>query len=218
MRPTMSSADRQTTAAERPSKSDLAAANGRAIPDVIAPSLSVVFCGINPGLWSAATGRHFARPGNRFWPALHSSGFTPRRFQPTEQCELLSLGLGITNVVDRASARAEELSLTELREGGDALMRKVRRLGPRWLAVLGVGAYRAAFSRRDAIVGLQPDLIGSTQIWVLPNPSGLNAHYPMDRLVTEFATLRKSVDADSSLANASGGDLRVHHGDVIGQA
>jgi double-stranded uracil-DNA glycosylase len=171
---------------------DLAAAYGRGIPDVIAPGLAVLFCGINPGLMSAATGHHFARPGNRFWPALHRSGFTPRRLDPSEQGELLAYGLGITNVVDRGTARADELSADDLVAGGRALRAKVVRVRPRWLAVLGVVAYRAAFAAPRAVVGRQPDPVGTTSVWVLPNPSGLNAHYTLDRLVTEFAALREA--------------------------
>ena len=174
----------------RPTPAELAAANGRAIPDVIAPDLAVLFCGINPGLWSAATGHHFARPGNRFWPVLHRSGFTPHQFDPAEQGDLLALGLGITNVVARGSARADELTRAELVEGGRLLAGTVVRYRPRWLAVLGVVAYRAAYARPKAVVGAQPEMLGATRVWVLPNPSGLNAHYPIARLVEEFAALR----------------------------
>ncbi len=167
-----------------------ASAAGRTIPDVIAPGLSVVFCGINPGLYSAATGHHFARPGNRFWPALHRSGFTPRQLAPSEQTELLEYGLGITNLVARATARADELTSAELRDGGRAIESKAALLRPAWVAVLGVTAYRKAFIRPQATVGPQPEGFGPTRIWVLPNPSGLNAHYTVDRLTTEFARLR----------------------------
>jgi TDG/mug DNA glycosylase family protein len=152
----------------------------------------VLFCGINPGLWSAATGHHFARPGNRFWPALHRSGFTPRRFAPDEQDDLLAYKLGITNVVGRGTARADELSRDELVAGGVILRAKVRRLAPRWLAVLGVMAYRSAFATPKAAVGRQPGTIGATSVWVLPNPSGLNAHYTLDGLAQEFAALREA--------------------------
>jgi double-stranded uracil-DNA glycosylase len=174
----------------RPSPADLAAAAGRSIPDVVAPGLSVLFCGINPGLWSAATGHNFARPGNRFWPALHRSGFTPRQLRPDEQDDLLGYGLGITNLVARGSARADELTPAELAAGGRILVRKVRRLRPSWLAVLGVGAYRSAFGDRAATVGPGREPLGGARVWVLPNPSGLNAHYTLDRLVTAFAELR----------------------------
>ncbi|OLE26642.1 MAG: mismatch-specific DNA-glycosylase [Actinobacteria bacterium 13_1_20CM_3_71_11] len=176
-----------------PTAAELAAAHGRTIPDVIAPDLDVLFCGINPGLYSAATGHHFARPGNRFWPALHRSGFVPRQLHPAEQELLLGYRLGITNVVARGTARADELAPAEFVEGGRILADKVRRYRPRWLAVLGVTAYRTAFGARDARVGRQAMSIAGTQVWVLPNPSGLNAHYTLPRLVAEFAALRAVV-------------------------
>ena len=182
----------RSSEAFRPTAADLAAAYGRSIPDVIAPGLAVVFCGINPGLYSAATGCHFARPGNRFWPALHRSGFTPQQVHPSEQSRLLAYHLGITNLVERGTARADELSAPELSEGGRSLVAKMRRLRPAWLAVLGVSAYRTAFAERAAIVGPQPNTLGVTRVWVLPNPSGLNAHYTLDRLVEEFARLREA--------------------------
>jgi TDG/mug DNA glycosylase family protein len=177
----------------RPTTAELAAAAGRAIPDVIAADLTVLFCGINPGLWSAATGQHFARPGNRFWPALHRSGFTPRQLSPAEQTTLLSLRLGITNLVERGSARADELTGDELRAGGETLDLKLRRHRPGWLAILGIGAYRTAFGVRSATIGPQPESRGTTRVWVLPNPSGLNAHYTLDRLTGEFARLRAAI-------------------------
>jgi TDG/mug DNA glycosylase family protein len=150
----------------------------------------VLFAGLNPGLYSGATGLHFARPGNRFWPVLHLSGFTPRLMKPAEQRELLSHGLGITNVVARATARADELSAEEYREGGRLLAEKVTLLKPRWLAVVGVTAYRAAFDDRKAAVGPQKRVIGDTRVWVLPNPSGLNAHWTAATMAQEFARLR----------------------------
>ncbi|QLY28274.1 G/U mismatch-specific DNA glycosylase [Nocardia huaxiensis] len=177
----------------RPSPADLAAAQDRTIPDVIGPGLRVLFCGINPGLYSGATGRHFARPGNRFWPALHRSGFTPRQLRAEEQEELLGLGLGITNVVARTTAKADELSAAELRAGGRELVDRVDRYRPRVLAVLGIGAYRTAFGRPKATIGPQPERIGDTALWVLPNPSGLNAHYTLDALAAEFRVLRAAV-------------------------
>ncbi|MEU0653814.1 G/U mismatch-specific DNA glycosylase [Streptomyces albogriseolus] len=166
------------------------------MPDVVADGLRVLFCGINPGLMTAATGHHFARPGNRFWPALHRSGFTPRQLPPAEQHELLSYGLGITNVVARATARADELSAEEYREGGRELAVKVGRLRPRWLAVLGVTAYRAAFDDRTAKVGPQARTIGESRVWVLPNPSGLNAHWTPTTLAEEFARLREAAEQE----------------------
>ncbi|HEY0694967.1 MAG TPA: G/U mismatch-specific DNA glycosylase [Kribbella sp.] len=159
------------------------------LPDLIRPGLDVLFCGINPGLVSAATGHHFARPGNRFWPALHISGFTPRQFRPDEQADLLGLGLGITNVVDRASARADELTRAEFAAGGEQLVQKVLANEPKWLAVVGVTAYRDAFGERKAAMGRQQRLIGSTRVWILPNPSGLNAHYTLPKLAAAFAEL-----------------------------
>ncbi|MDF2261343.1 G/U mismatch-specific DNA glycosylase [Streptantibioticus ferralitis] len=169
---------------------ELAAARDRTIADVIAGNLRVLFCGINPGLLSAATGHHFARPGNRFWPALHASGFTPRQLAPAEQEELLDYGLGITNVAARATARADELSDEELREGGRALVASVHRYRPRWLAVAGITAYRTAFGERAAKIGPQERVIGTTRIWALPNPSGLNAHWTPRTIAEEFARLR----------------------------
>lgn len=180
------------SAAYRPTPADLAAAAGTTIPDVVGPDLRVLFCGINPGLWSGATGHHFARPGNRFWPALFRSGFTPRLFRPDEQAELLALGLGITNVVPRTTAKADELTTAELREGGRALTERVRRYRPKALAVLGIGAYRTAFGRPRTTVGRQDETIADTEIWVLPNPSGLNAHYTLDALAAEFRALREA--------------------------
>ncbi len=154
----------------------------------------MLFCGINPGLMTAATGHHFARPGNRFWPVLHLSGFTPRQQKPAEQAELLSYGLGITNVVARATARADELSAEEYREGGRLLAEKAVRLRPRWLAVVGVTAYRAAFGERGATVGPQERVFGDTRVWVLPNPSGLNAHWTAATMAEEFARLRETAE------------------------
>jgi len=174
----------------KPTREEVAAAAGRTVRDVIAPGLRVLFCGINPGLYTAAVGHHFARPGNRFWPALHASGFTPRLFAPREERELLPLGYGITNVVARATATADELSAEEFVEGGRLLARKVRRYKPTFLAVLGVGAYRAAFARPKARPGRQDERIGETIIWVLPNPSGLNAHYRPKDLARLFIELR----------------------------
>lgn len=163
------------------------------ISDVIKPGLDVLFCGINPGLVSEATGHHFARPGNRFWPALHLSGFTPRLFAPAEQEQLLDLGLGITNVVARPSAKADELTIDELKSGGIELAEKVERYSPKVLAVLGVTVYRAAFSRKKAQVGPQAELVGGVRVWLLPNPSGLNAHWQLPALAEEFARLKASL-------------------------
>jgi len=180
------------TAGRRPTSWELDAARDKTIPDVAAPGLRVLFAGINPGLYSAATGYHFARPGNRFWPALHASGFTPRLLHPAEQQQLLALGLGITNVVARATARADELTTAEIQAGGRVLAAKVARLDPRWLAVVGVTVYRTAFGHPAAKTGSQEERMGETRLWVLPNPSGLNAHWPAPKLAEAFRELRQA--------------------------
>ena len=174
----------------KPTKEELLAAHDKTIRDVIARELKVLFCGINPGLYSGATGHHFARPGNRFWPALYHAGFTDRLLSPSEERELLKSGYGITNVVARTTARADELSLEEMIEGGRKLKTKVRRYRPKVLAVLGISAYRAAFDRAQAHLGRQDDSIGETLVWVLPNPSGLNAHYQPKDLARLFREMR----------------------------
>ncbi|MEU0357984.1 G/U mismatch-specific DNA glycosylase [Streptomyces cyaneofuscatus] len=176
---------------------ELRAARDRIVPDVAAGGLRVLFCGINPSLMTAATGHHFAHPGNRFWPVLHRSGFTPRQLLPSEQSELLPLGLGITNVVARATARADELGAEEFREGGAALTERVERLGPAWLAVVGITAYRTAFGEPRAQIGRQERTIGGAHVWALPNPSGLNAHWTIDTLAEEYARLRAAVPASA---------------------
>ncbi len=168
------------------------AAKDKTVRDVIAAGLHVLFCGINPGLYSGATGHHFARPGNRFWPTLYQSGFTPRLLTPAEERELLSLGYGITNLVPRATATADELAPEELLAGRKRLESKVKRYQPRVVAVLGIGAYKTAFQERIAILGLQTKLLANTAVWVLPNPSGLNAHYQLADLVQHFWMLREA--------------------------
>ncbi len=178
------------TLSRRPTPDDLRDAVNRTIRDVVAADLDVLFCGINPGLWSGATGHHFARPGNRFWPTLHAAGFTPRLLAPHEERELLALGLGITNVVRRTTATADQLTPEELVAGRRRLVRLVRRHRPRMLAVLGIGAYRTAFARPKAALGLQEERLGETRLWVLPNPSGLNANYQREALATLFGELR----------------------------
>ncbi|MCD2188588.1 G/U mismatch-specific DNA glycosylase [Actinomycetospora soli] len=183
-----------------PTRAELEAARDRLLPDVLPgpddPPLRVLFSGINPGLVSAYTGHHFARPGNRFWPALHASGFTPRVFAPAEQVLLPALGLGITNVAPRATARADELSDDELRAGGERLRALATELGPAWLAVVGVVAYRTAFAEPRAVVGRQDRTIGATRVWVLPNPSGLNAHYTPTTIAAAFAELHACAPGD----------------------
>ncbi|MBY0528230.1 MAG: G/U mismatch-specific DNA glycosylase [Gemmataceae bacterium] len=182
----------------RPTRAELLAAHGAFVPDILAPDLRVLFCGINPGLYTAAIGHHFGRPGNRFWPTLHAAGFTDRILSPYEEQELLAHGYGITNVVARATATAAELTSEELIAGRQRLLRKVRRYHPRFLAVLGVGAYREGWKEPKAVLGLQPKPIAATKVWVLPNPSGLNAHYHGDQLAGLFRELREAVDAAHS--------------------
>lgn len=165
------------------------------MPDVIAPGLQVLFCGINPGLYSGAVGHHFARPGNRFWRVLYAAGFTPRLLSPFEERELLTYGYGITNIVARATASADELSSAELIMGAQRLEEKVKHYQPRVLAVLGIGAYRIAFKRPWADPGPQAESMGASRLWVLPNPSGLNAHYQLEDLVRLFRELREAVAA-----------------------
>lgn len=174
----------------KPTPEEIEAAEGREIPDVLAPGLKIVFCGINPGLYTAAVGYHFARPGNRFWPALYAAGYTPRLLGAHEQRELLDYGYGITNLVPRATRGAAELSRAELRRGGERLIARIEALRPVYLAVLGIGAYRQAFGRPKAAVGPQEETIGATRIWALPNPSGLNAHYQLADLAALFRELR----------------------------
>lgn len=178
----------------RPTRAEQEAAAGLTIPDIVAPGLAVLFSGINPGLYSAATGYHFARPGNRFWPTLYVSGFTGRQLRPCEQDQLLDLGLGITNVVARSTARADELSVDELKAGGRLLAAKLETLRPRWLAVVGLTAYRTAFGHPGATVGRQDTMISETPVWVLPNPSGLNASWTPPRLTEAFSALRDAAD------------------------
>ena len=175
----------------KPTKEQLLAATSKTVRDVIAPDLSILFCGINPGLYTAAVGHHFARPGNRFWPALYAAGFTDRLLTAFDERELLKLGYGITNVVSRTTASADQLSKEEIIRGGEQLKKKVSRYRPRILAVLGVGTYRVAFKQPKAIVGRQQETIGNTTVWVLPNPSGLNANYQMNDLTKLFAALRE---------------------------
>jgi len=177
----------------RPTKEDLAQATGKTAPEVIEVGLKARFCGINPGLYSGAVGHHFARPGNRFWPALYVSGFTPRLFRPEEERELLKLGYGITNIVPRTTAAAAELSSDELAEGGRLLEERVRIFAPSFLAVLGIGAFRRAYQRPKANLGPQAETIGGAQVWVLPNPSGLNAHFNLQALAELFRNLRQAI-------------------------
>lgn len=178
----------------KPTRQDLQAAAEKTISDVIAPDLKVLFCGINPGLYSGATGHHFARPGNRFWKTLYAAGFSDRLIAPHEQSELLKNGYGITNICERTTARADELTNEEIVAGGAKLRAKVLQYKPKFLAVLGITTYRIAFDRPKAVLGLQSEQIGETRIWVLPNPSGLNAHYQAADLAKLFTKLRETVE------------------------
>jgi TDG/mug DNA glycosylase family protein len=179
----------------RPTKADLEAARSKVLHDVIASGLDVLFCGINPGLYTTAIGHHFGRPGNRFWPALYESGFTPRLYSPYEDRDLLKLGYGVTNFVARTTARADELTNEEMVQGARELESKLLLYKPRYLAVLGIGAYKTGFGRKNATYGEQPERIGDTRIWVLPNPSGLNANFQMPELARMFAELKRAASA-----------------------
>jgi TDG/mug DNA glycosylase family protein len=185
----------QDVFSRRPTRDELLAARDRAVPDVIGRGLKVLFCGINPGLYSGAVGHHFARPGNRFWTALNLSGFTDRLLSPFEEHLLPVYGWGITNIVNRATAQASELSADELREGAVLLERKIHLYRPGTLAVLGIDAYRKAFEAPRGVIGPQNKTIGATAVWVLPNPSGINARYQREELVRLFSALRAAVGA-----------------------
>ncbi|GAC1363136.1 MAG: G/U mismatch-specific DNA glycosylase [Actinomycetota bacterium] len=177
----------------RPSKAQLGSARGGTVPDVLAPRLEVVFCGINPSLYSAAVGHHFARPGNRFWQALHLSGLTPRVLAAYEDGQLIRYGAGITNLVPAATARAGELPPQALRAGAEVLAFRMGELRPRFVAIAGVTAYRIAFGVPRAQVGGQERTIGGVAVWLLPNPSGLNAHYRLADLATAYADLHREL-------------------------
>jgi double-stranded uracil-DNA glycosylase len=182
------------TILRRPTRAQVLAAAGGTVPDLVAPALRVLFCGINPSLYSSAVGYHFARPGNRFWPTLHAAGFTARVLAPWEGQLLLTRGYGITNLVARASASAAELAPGELRDARARLERKVRRLTPRWVAVLGIGAYTTAFRTPAPRIGRQEERLAGAGLWVLPNPSGLNAHHQLPELARAFAALRVAAE------------------------
>jgi TDG/mug DNA glycosylase family protein len=177
----------------KPTRAEILAARNKRVPDLLGPRLKVLFVGINPGLYTAAIRRHFGRPGNRFWPALFAGGFTPRLFSPYESDKLLRSGYGITNLVNRATTRADELTPQELRRGARRLLAKVRKFRPRLVAMLGVQAYRQAFNRPQAGIGRQDELFGNAEFWVLPNPSGINAHYLAKDLARMFKALRTAV-------------------------
>ena len=178
----------------RPTKEQLAAAIHLTVPDLLAPNLKVLFVGINPGLYSAATNRHFARPGNRFWPALRDGGFTEGLMSPFDSHLILKRGYGITNICERATNAADELNKNELLCGAKSLLRKVKKYKPKIVAILGVGSYRTAFNKPHAKVGRQEEMIGDSILWVLPNPSGLNAHFIPSKLSKIFRELKREAD------------------------
>jgi TDG/mug DNA glycosylase family protein len=182
----------------RPTPEQVAAAHGKGLRDVIAPGLALLFCGINPGLYTAAIGHHFGRPGNRFWKVLELSRMTPRLLSPFDERELIGLGIGVTNLVNYATGAAEELSPDEMRAGARSLRAKVRRYAPRTLAILGLGAYRVGFARPGARVGQQEERIGDTRVWVLPNPSGRTASYQMEAMVKLFEELARGAGLSRS--------------------
>jgi TDG/mug DNA glycosylase family protein len=179
--------------ARRPARAELLAAADKTVPDIIGPGLKILFCGINPGLYSAWAGHHFARPGNRFWPALFAGGITERLLRPEEEQELLRCSYGITNLVERATVGSEELTREELMAGGRVFARKVAKYRPRAVAILGVSAFRLAFSSPQAVVGAQPGRMAGALVWVLPNPSGLNAHFTPRSLARLFREFRLDV-------------------------
>lgn len=178
-----------------PTKKEVLNAYNKGVPDVIKPGLKVLFCGINPGLYTAAVQHHFGRPGNRFWKALYTGGFTPELLIPCEVYRLPEFGYGITNLVDRATLLASELSKEELKKGGEILVKKVKKYKPEWVAILGVDSYRKAFNRPNAQIGRQEETIGETKIWVLPNPSGLNAHFTPNKLTKVFREFKRELDS-----------------------
>jgi len=180
----------------KPSKEDLRDAMNRTTEDLIDFNLKVLFCGINPGMWSGATGFHFAKPGNRFWKALHFGGFSDRILHPSEEHELLESGYGITSFCKRTTATAAELSNAEIVAGGKLLVKKIKKYKPQFLAVLGIGAYRTAFNQPKAKLGLQNETIEATKIWLLLNPSGLNAHYQINDLAKLFGELKQAVEPE----------------------
>jgi TDG/mug DNA glycosylase family protein len=181
------------TARQNPSRAELQAAYGAVVPDLVGPGVRVLLCGINPSLWSGAVGLHFATPGNRLWPVLHGAGWTPRQLHPSETAELLASGLGVTNLVARATARADELTDDEIRAGLPAVAALAERWRPAWVAFLGLTAYRTATGHRRAVVGPQEDSVGGVPVWLLPNPSGLNASWQLPRLIEAYAALRAAV-------------------------
>lgn len=173
----------------KPTAIEVEQATDKLLPDLIETGLKALFVGTNPGLYSAAVGHHFARPGNRFWPALYRARITDRLYSPFEDHLLLKRGGGLTNIVSRASKRADDLSKSELYEGAEILTRKVLKFLPQKVVFLGITSYRNAFQEKQATLGLQDRTIGDVQVWVLPNPSGLNAHYQLPALGKIFAQM-----------------------------
>jgi len=179
----------------RPTKAQLLAARGKRVPDLVAPGLKILFVGINPGLYSAAIGHHFGRPGNRFWPALFASGLTPRLFSPFEEAELLKLGIGIVNIVDRATVGSAELLPAEFQAGAKRLRRKLLRFRPKFAAMLGIEPFKIAYGRPKPRLGPQDVVVGRTRLWLLPNPSGLNAHFQVPDLARLFRALGRAASS-----------------------
>ena len=188
----------------RPTPAELQQAYGRTVPDLVRPGLAVLLCGINPSLCSGAVGLHFASPSNRLWPTLHAAGWTSRRLLPHETDDILAAGLGITNLVARATARADEVTDDELRAGLAQLQALATRLRPRFVAVLGLSSYRIATGERRATVGLQCRTVGGSHAWLLPNPSGLNASWQLPRLAEAYGALREAAIASEARNGRSG--------------
>ena len=184
-----------------PTRAELEAAYGAVIPDLVGPGVRVLLVGINPSLYSGYTATHFARPGNRLWRTLHEAGFTDRRLHPSESEAILAAGLGITNLVARATARADELTDADVRAGVEPLRALVRRWSPSWVAFLGISTYRVAFDAPRATVGRQPGQFEGAGVWVLPNPSGLNAHYQQPDLTAAYHELSDAVAAIATTAS-----------------
>jgi TDG/mug DNA glycosylase family protein len=185
-----------------PTRRDLTYAAGLTIPDIMKPGLRVLFCGINPGLMSGALGQHFARPGNRFWKILHLAGFTERVLSPAEQWSLLDRDIGVTNLVPVTSRSAADLSTADLREGALGLARKVAKWQPAFVAVLGMQAFRVAFRRPDSVIGEQAGLLSGARLWLLPNPSGLQARYGLAEMVEMFSELRQAAGLSDARPSA----------------
>ena len=193
----------------RPTRAELLASAGKSIPDLVAPGLQILFVGINPGLYTAWAGYHFARPGNRFWPALHASGLTPRVLHPSEGKELLALGIGITGFVRRATATAAELTDDEYRAGGRRIRALVKRVQPHCVCFLGLTAYRAGFDQPKAQLGRQKDPMYGAIVWLLPNPSGLNAHFQPSDYARLFREVGKACISPRGNTRGSSGARRA---------